>query len=262
MGRRPSYARHAPKQEVSMPPVTVLEVEVERRNWSREDLRERLLRTGRAMAEHGFSVSIRQIDRWLSGTAGTPRPAACRVLERLFNRPVAVLLRAPEEPAISTPPASPPPDAITVDRLTAYAALRARSHAGALAVAAVDPVSIETLHLEVRRLARGYATTPPMDLLADLVSARDRAYALIEHTRRPADLADLYLLAGQTCGLAATRHGTSATRKPPTTSPPPPGPTRRCAATTACGPGSAQCRRPSRSGPRVQEKGWSSRATG
>ena len=58
-----------------MPPVTVLEVEVKRRNWSREDLREHLLRTGRGMAEPGFSVSIRQIDRWLSGTGATTLPA-------------------------------------------------------------------------------------------------------------------------------------------------------------------------------------------
>jgi hypothetical protein len=182
-------------------PATVLQAETRRRNWSREDLRDQLMRTARAMAERRFTVSMRQLDRWLAGTAGTPRPVSCRVLERLFGRPVTILLgplvpdgrQGDPEPAVET----------WVDRLTTCAATSARQHARAHA-AAVDAVSIENLHLEVRRLARGYARTAPGALLAELVSARDRAYQLIDRTRRPGDLADLYLIAGQACGLAAT----------------------------------------------------------
>jgi hypothetical protein len=183
---------------------TVLEAETKQRNWSREDLRVQLMRTARAMGERQFTVSVRQLDRWLAGEAGTPRSAACRVLERLFGRPVAIPLGSPV-PAGGRREDIPVPDRTTVvDRLTTRAAIGARDHARAHAVAAVDAVSIEALHLEMRRLTRGYATTPPSELLAELVSARDRAYVLIDRTRRPADLADLYLIAGQACGLAAT----------------------------------------------------------
>ena len=65
---------------------TVLQAELKRRNWTREDLHDELMRTARAMAERRFTVSVRQLDRWLRGNSGTPRPAACRVLERLFDR--------------------------------------------------------------------------------------------------------------------------------------------------------------------------------
>src|SRR5205814_2993124 len=67
-----------------------------------------------------------------------------------------------------------------------------------------DAVSIETLRLEMRRLVRGYATIPPGQLLVEVVCTRDLAYMLIDRTRRPSDLVDLYLIAGQACGLAAT----------------------------------------------------------
>jgi len=185
-------------------PATVLEAETKRRNWSREDLRDHLMRTARAMGERKFTVSMRQLDRWLVGEAGAPRPAACRVLERLFDRPVTILL-GPPVPETRQRHSKPEPVGETaVDRPTTRAAVAARDHARAHAAAAVDAVSIETLHLEMRRLARGYATTAPGELLAELVSARDRVYVLIDRTRRPADLADLYLIAGQACGLAAT----------------------------------------------------------
>jgi hypothetical protein len=185
-------------------PATVLEAETKRRNWSREDLRDQLMRTARAMGERQFTVSVRQLDRWLAGAAGTPRPAACRVLERLFDRPVGTLLGLPVPARHQRTDGPDPAEETVVERLTTRAAIRARDHARAHAVAAVDAVSIEALHLEMRRLARGYATTPPGDILAELVLARDRAYVLIDRTRRPTDLADLYLIAGQACGLAAT----------------------------------------------------------
>jgi hypothetical protein len=185
-------------------PATVLEAETKRRNWSREDLRGHLVRAARAMGERQFTVSVRQLDRWLAGEAGMPRPVACRVLERLFDRSVTVLLGPPEatNPLRESQPEIPAET--VVGGLTARAALCAREHARAHAVAAVDAVSIEALHLEMRRLARSYANMPPGELLVDLVSARDRTYGLIDRTRRPGDLADLYLIAGQTCGLAAT----------------------------------------------------------
>jgi hypothetical protein len=144
------------------------------------------------------------LDRWLAGEAGMPRPASCRVLERLFDRPVSILLGRPDAADRATGSTSEPGQDDSIGRVTTRAAVTARDHARTHSTAAVDAVSIESLHLEMRRLARAYATTPPGELLGDLVSARDQAYRLIDHTRRPADLADLYLIAGQACGLAAT----------------------------------------------------------
>src|SRR5262245_897339 len=104
---------------------TVLEAETKRRNWSREDLRDHLMRTARAMGERRFTVSVRQLDRWLAGEAGTPRPAACRVLERLFDRPVAILLGPPMPDGGQRRGVPKPADEAVVGRLTTRAAIGA-----------------------------------------------------------------------------------------------------------------------------------------
>jgi len=183
------------------PPATLLEAEMRRRHWTREDTLTEMSRTARDMGLRGYTLGLRQLDRWLTGQVGNPRGAACRVAERLFGRPIEILLGPPEAPNVA-PPGQP--GTARIDRLTTYAATTARDHARLYAGSIVDPVSVETLHMDVRRLARGYATMAPLDLLAQLVAARDRAYELLERTRRPGEVADLFLIAGQLCGLAAT----------------------------------------------------------
>jgi hypothetical protein len=183
-------------------PGTVLEWELRRRHWGREEALAELARTAREMGIRSYALSLRQLDRWLSGQVQVPRGPACRVTERLFGRPIEVLLgpATPSRPALTAP--SRP--AVGDGPLTRRAAAQARSHARTAATEVVDAVSIETLHSEVRRLARGYASTSPLAFLADLVETRDGAYRLLKVTRRPGDLADLYLIAGQVSGLAAT----------------------------------------------------------
>jgi hypothetical protein len=183
-------------------PDTVLERELRRRHWGREEALAELARTAREMGIRSYGLSLRQFDRWLAGEVRAPRGPACRVTERLFGRPIEVLL-GPATPPRRTLTASPRPPG-DERPLTRRAAAQARSHARSAAAAVVDAVSVETLHSEVRRLARGYATTPPLALLGDLVETREGAYRLLQLTRRPGDLADLYLIAGQVCGLAAT----------------------------------------------------------
>lgn len=68
---------------------------------------------------------------------------------------------------------------------------------------AIQEATLEQLHAEVIRLARAYAATPPMVLFAQLTRARDLTYRMVERTRRPAQLSDLYLVAGQLSGLMA-----------------------------------------------------------
>jgi hypothetical protein len=58
--------------------------------------------------------------------------------------------------------------------------------------------------LAPHRLANGYAAMPPVLLLAEARRARDLTYAALDRTHRPAQLTDLYLSAGQLCGLMAS----------------------------------------------------------
>jgi len=68
---------------------------------------------------------------------------------------------------------------------------------------AIEETTLVQLHAEVARLAHAYASTPPMIMFAHLRRARDLAYRMLERTRRPGQLADLYLIAGQLSGLMA-----------------------------------------------------------
>jgi hypothetical protein len=76
-------------------------------------------------------------------------------------------------------------------------------HASA-AGGAVSPSSIEQVQAEVWRLARDFTSLPPLLLLAEARRTRDITYSLLDRTRRPAQTADLYLAAGQLCGLMAS----------------------------------------------------------
>lgn len=68
---------------------------------------------------------------------------------------------------------------------------------------AVEGASIEHARNQVRRLARRYHQLPPIRALAEAREVRNLAYMLLERTRRPGQMADLYLTAGQACGLLA-----------------------------------------------------------
>jgi hypothetical protein len=184
---------------------TVLAREIRRRNWSCEETLTELRRMADTMGVRGFALSPRQLDRWLAGQVQQPRGIACRVAERLFGYPIKQLLAAPivvPAPRRFSPDQRLPTTDVTP--LPRRAAEQSRLHAQAAAAAAVDPVSIEALHQQVRRLSRSYATTAPLALLAELVETRDSTYRLLATTRRPGDLSELYLIAGQICGLAAT----------------------------------------------------------
>jgi hypothetical protein len=66
---------------------------------------------------------------------------------------------------------------------------------------ALDPSALEHLHSAVRRLAKGFHTTPPLTMLTDLVRVRDTVYEQLDRTHKVSQQAELYLLAGQVCGL-------------------------------------------------------------
>jgi DNA-binding XRE family transcriptional regulator len=63
--------------------------------------------------------------------------------------------------------------------------------------------TLEQLASDVQRLARSYPQTSPPSLLGEMVRVRNLAYLMLRRTRRPSQVKELYLIAGQVCGLLA-----------------------------------------------------------
>jgi hypothetical protein len=67
----------------------------------------------------------------------------------------------------------------------------------------VPLAAVEHVRDEVQRLAREYATMPPLDFLAVTRLLRDQARQLAARTGRPGQLSDLHLVTGAACALMA-----------------------------------------------------------
>jgi hypothetical protein len=91
---------------------TLLAEFLHQRYWTLEDFLEQFTKAAKALpastAKHDKTtyVSDRQAKRWLAGTVTLPRPSACRVLEHMFRRPAAELLRPPPPPTAQPLPAA------------------------------------------------------------------------------------------------------------------------------------------------------------
>ncbi len=103
----------------------------------------------------------------------------------------------------SAQPARPGGQEVEWD-LVMNAAHESSEHAAAFESASVGPNALEQLGEDILRIARAYVHAPPLPLLAELIRVRDRAYWLLDRTRNPAQQRDLYLAAGQACGLLAS----------------------------------------------------------
>ncbi|GLZ76752.1 hypothetical protein Afil01_15590 [Actinorhabdospora filicis] len=136
----------------------------------------------------GFTLGLRQFDRYLAAESTRMRPVTAEVLRAVFGMPATDLL-------------APAPSTSDADPLGQDAS---RDHAVAIAAADLSEAPVEQLRAEVRRHARDYAHLAPGSLLPRLLRTRDLAYALLETTRRPRHCATLLAIAGQVCALAAT----------------------------------------------------------
>ncbi|MEO6085989.1 MAG: hypothetical protein ABIQ18_23050 [Umezawaea sp.] len=141
-------------------------------------------------------VSERQAKRWLAGTSDVPRPAACRVLAHWWREPVETLFGPPMAEVV-------PVATMTDEELILNAGRESVEHA-ITAASALDPSALEQLHAEAQRAARDYYTVPPAHLLGDLVRLRDTVYVQLDRTHKPRQQAELYLIAGQVCGLLSS----------------------------------------------------------
>lgn len=184
---------------------TLLEKIVRESRWTIEETCHAYERMARKMNENA-TLSPRQLARWLRGDVGQARPVAQRVAERFWGRPFEDLV-SPPDPA---PARIPDHD---VGRHEPVGSSRQSLEAAALMAAHessehavrnagdVDPDDITRLQESVVGLARRYHEQPPLQLMAQARHIRNLTYLLLERTRRPAQTAELYLTAGQTCGL-------------------------------------------------------------
>jgi hypothetical protein len=183
-------------------PRTLLERIIRDGEYTIEEWRRRFDHTARDIGETA-TLSARQLQRWMAGEVEDARPSARRVAARLWGHPLATLLMPPPAGAAAAaeaPAAAPPADG-TPD-LAAAAARESSRHAAA-AAGTVSRALVEQVQAEVWRLAEDYAATAPTLLLTQARQARDLAYAALDRTRRPAQTRELYLAAGQLCGLMA-----------------------------------------------------------
>jgi hypothetical protein len=90
---------------------------------------------------------------------------------------------------------------IDIGELVMAAAYESGDQAAAEGSKKVPSLGIDQLRAEVRQLALGYNEVPPLAFLAESRRTRDLALRMTERTRRPAQLAELYLAAGQVCAL-------------------------------------------------------------
>ncbi|MPZ67198.1 MAG: hypothetical protein GEU83_17405 [Pseudonocardiaceae bacterium] len=178
-----------------MPPRTRLEQRADAAHLSIRDFCAAYHDAGKAIGE-SVHVSETQAKRWLGGAGGLPRAAARRVLEHWWHEPVTELFG---------PPVGTASAAVTVDTgdLLTTAGRECAQHA-LHSAASLEPAAVEALHAETARLARAYYTMAPLALLGELVRLRDTVYGQVDRTHKPRQRAELYLIAGQVCGLLSS----------------------------------------------------------
>lgn len=170
------------------PPRTRLEAELRTRSWGRERALDLPHRKAHELGLTGFTLGLRQCDRYLAAESTRVRPVTAEVMRAVFGLPAAEL------PATGPSPADTDP----------LGERASRDHAMPLAAGGLSEASIEQLRAEVRRHARDYAHLPPAFLPPRLLRTRDLACTLLESARRPRHATVPLSVAGRVCGLAAT----------------------------------------------------------
>lgn len=146
---------------------------------------------------HGLGARGLTKRSWLDWENGH-RPGAdyLDLLCRLFRTgPVELGFATDYSPGVKTPVPAPEREMIM------SAANESSDHAAEAEAAVVGPNALEQLSDDITRLARAYVHAAPLPLFGELTRIRNRTYRLIDRTRHPGQQRDLYLVAGQVCGL-------------------------------------------------------------
>jgi len=188
-----------------VPPRTQLEYLLWQRNQTYDEVVAEFIRLAQTLGESA-TLTSRHLRRLASGERSGVTPVTGRVLQAMFNRPLAELL-APYGPRGDLAPVLrglviPRPIATTEEMLT-LAAQRARQFALLAGQTDLADETLEQLYDDVRQLVAAYPQRPLASILADLVTTQDTVFTLLEARRRPAHARQLYLLGGVTGGLLA-----------------------------------------------------------
>jgi hypothetical protein len=158
--------------------------------------------------EHELGARGLTIRSWLEWEAGDhPNADYQDLLCRLFRTdPVSLgfhqaygTCAAGAAPDLVDSEDPPPETGGVVDRV----AQESVAHAAAAEVSDAGPILLESFGADVTGLARAYLHDAPAPLFTELVRVRREACELLARRLRPAQRAELLLIAGQACGLLA-----------------------------------------------------------
>jgi tetratricopeptide (TPR) repeat protein len=167
------------------------------------------------------TVPRRTFDRWMAGDLkGMPQKDTRRILEHLFQRPIAWLFSPPQgtgtnaltDPQHEAPRSPLSPDAIQqgipagtdkavgfLATLSAQAAAVSLEFAESITPSNVSDDTLEHLSFEISRIATDYVHAPLFPLFGGLLQLRDQIFGLLAGRQRPQQTRELLLLAGTTC---------------------------------------------------------------
>lgn len=186
---------------------TVLAALVAHSDKTHEEHVQALTSLARRMRESDATFSLRQFERWLAGDlARRPRPANRRVMEAYYRQSVDLLLSPPTgrlaEPTTNQASSPSAPTPHNLEEAAMSAAHESSEHAS-MASTQIDDSTIEDLQQRIFTAARRYANTVPLLMFSELMRVRNQSYRMLERTNVPRQLEDLYVVAGQACGLLA-----------------------------------------------------------
>ena len=162
-----------------------------------------------AFAEH-LGVVPRTVSNWESRPKMVPTPEIQRALDVALGSAAkcervrfGLLLAAEQSEDVTERSASPRGTSGRTDDIFASAA-RSTALDVSRVGASLGNDMLDHLSSHVIALARDYTERPLADEFADLRQLRDQAIALLDQTKRPAELADLHVAIGQATALMAS----------------------------------------------------------
>ncbi len=189
-----------------IPPRTQLEYLLWQRDQTYDEVVAEFTKLACTLGESA-TLTSRHLRRLASGERNGVTPVTRRVLQAMFSRPAEDLLAPYGQNGDLIPVSAglvvPRPIATTTEEMLTLAAQRARKFALLAGQSELADETLEQIYDDVRQLVSAYPQRPLASILADLVTAQDTVFTLLEARRRPAHARQLYLLGGVLGGMLA-----------------------------------------------------------